>query len=250
MNTVSCNSCQTPIKSCPNHRHREWEIILHLTGDATAYINDKKYSITPGTVMVIPPKTMHYNCSENFYTDMFLRVKSLDFNGVVILQDTEGEIFTLMNMLKKVLIEKDENFEYISDSIVDLISLYIKKISKTVPHRIFLSLLKNAIYNNYANANFNLSEEIEKIGYNPDYIRRKFKNAFGVTPFEYLTKLRINHAKSLLLQYTFISIETVSSNCGFNDSYYFSTCFKKHTGLSPLQYRKKHLKHDNNPLLI
>lgn len=250
MNTKYCNSCQTPINRCPSHYHREWEVIFHLTGNATAFINGKTYPLTPGTVMVIPPKTLHYNYSDDYYTDIFLRAENLDFDGTVIIQDTDGNILPLMNMLKKVFIERESNYQQISDNLVDLISLFIKKLSKTDHNRIFINLLKNTIYDNFSNPNFDLGAEIKKIGYNPDYIRRSFKNVFGVTPLEYMIKLRINHAKSLLIQYTFISIETVSASCGFNDSYYFSTCFKKHTGISPLQYRKKHLQNNDNKLLI
>jgi AraC-like DNA-binding protein len=50
--------------------------------------------------------------------------------------------------------------------------------------------------------------------------------------------LRIERAKILLTQHTFTGITDTAYFCGFNDSYYFSTCFKKHVGVPPLQYRK------------
>ena len=62
-----------------------------------------------------------------------------------------------------------------------------------------------------------------------------------MAPLEYLTRLRINQAKTLLVQDNFVSIEDVARNCGFNDSFYFSTCFKKHMGISPLRFRKNKL---------
>lgn len=48
-------------------------------------------------------------------------------------------------------------------------------------------------------------------------------------------------AKMLLVQNDFINIKTVSERCGYNDNLYFSTVFKKHTGISPREYRQKHM---------
>ena len=71
-----------------------------------------------------------------------------------------------------------------------------------------------------------------------DYFRRCFKKEFGKSPLEYLTFLRIAKAEELLVQDDFSGVENVAELCGFNDSFYFSTCFKKHVGISPLSYRK------------
>ena len=48
----------------------------------------------------------------------------------------------------------------------------------------------------------------------------------------------IELAKKLLLQETFVSVKDVALKCGFVDSFYFSTLFRKKTGLSPSAYQK------------
>ena len=99
-------------------------------------------------------------------------------------------------------------------------------------------LSKYTLYKNLGNSDFNVGDAITECGYNPDYFRRCFKKEFGRSPLEYLTDLRIAKAEELLSQDDFTGVESVSAQCGFSDSFYFSTCFKKHKGVSPLSYRK------------
>ena len=65
---------------------------------------------------------------------------------------------------------------------------------------------------------------------------RRFKNATGTTPQDYVAGLRLKKAKQLLTE-TDISIQKISENCGFSNAYYFSNFFRKHCQFSPSQYR-------------
>ncbi len=80
-----------------------------------------------------------------------------------------------------------------------------------------------------------------------NYFRRTFRKNFGETPLEYLTQLRIANAKQLLTIDSYKSISDVAAQCGFSDSLYFSTCFKKHVGMSPLKYRNLILSNMEKP---
>lgn len=78
----------------------------------------------------------------------------------------------------------------------------------------------------------------EKNGYSTAGFINLFKKHYGYTPKLYISKMRINYAKQLLLS-TEMPICEISSNCGYTDSLYFSRIFKKHTGMSPGNFRKK-----------
>lgn len=54
-------------------------------------------------------------------------------------------------------------------------------------------------------------------------------------PVKYLTQLRIEYAKELLITGRY-SIGEIAEMCGFENVYYFSTVFKKHTGIPPSKY--------------
>jgi len=67
---------------------------------------------------------------------------------------------------------------------------------------------------------------------------RRFKQATGITPIEYLQKTRIEAAKRLLEQ-TANSILGVMLDCGYNDIKAFRKVFRKEVGLTPTAYRYK-----------
>jgi AraC-like DNA-binding protein len=67
---------------------------------------------------------------------------------------------------------------------------------------------------------------------------RLFEQAVGVAPMEYLKKLRLQKAASMLLT-TKASVTQVAFACGFNDSNYFSSLYHKEFGKSPSQFKKE-----------
>ena len=69
---------------------------------------------------------------------------------------------------------------------------------------------------------------------------RKFKKEFGVSPSEYLINLRMRRAKQLLIEND-ITVGEAAEKCGYSNAYYFSNAFKKVTGMSPSEYKKKNI---------
>lgn len=72
---------------------------------------------------------------------------------------------------------------------------------------------------------------------NFDYMNRVFKKTMGQTIFQYLTGVRINHAKILIL-HTSMKMSEVGKRVGFPDEYYFNRVFKKSVGVPPAAYAK------------
>lgn len=65
----------------------------------------------------------------------------------------------------------------------------------------------------------------------------KFHKNYGCTLNEYINKKRIEKAKTLLKN-TDYSVDDIAGKTGFSSASYFSKCFKKQVGLSPLKYKK------------
>ena len=74
-------------------------------------------------------------------------------------------------------------------------------------------------------------------GTNKTSLCREFKSAYGQTILEYIHSQRIKSAKKMLRDKE-ISVTEISEKLGFNSVHYFSRLFKKHTGVSPVNYAK------------
>lgn len=71
------------------------------------------------------------------------------------------------------------------------------------------------------------------------YLSKKFKEETNENIAEYIIKEKINEAKRLL-RYSNKSLTQISSYLGFSSPSHFSRVFKKHTNLSPSEYKNKH----------
>ena len=69
-------------------------------------------------------------------------------------------------------------------------------------------------------------------------LSRQFAKAIGLSPVEYLTKVRVQNALTLLKQST-LRMTEVARQCGYNDPNYFSRLIRRHTGQSPLRFRQR-----------
>ena len=80
-----------------------------------------------------------------------------------------------------------------------------------------------------------LTDLAKMAGLSNSHFSRLFKKNTGYSPIEYLTHLRIDRAKELLV-HSDIRVKEVSQNVGYEDELYFSRIFKKIVGVSPTQF--------------
>lgn len=71
----------------------------------------------------------------------------------------------------------------------------------------------------------------------PSLFSRRFKAAHGVSPIAYLTRLRLEEAKRLLLE-TDETMEAIASRCGYETGAYFSRVFRSKEGMNPSAFRQ------------
>jgi AraC-like DNA-binding protein len=67
---------------------------------------------------------------------------------------------------------------------------------------------------------------------------RRFKAATGFSPINWLRRERISFAQAKLLE-NGSSIKQIADEVGYNDVFFFSRDFKRHTGSCPSEYRKE-----------
>ncbi|MGV2806326.1 helix-turn-helix domain-containing protein, partial [Clostridium perfringens] len=71
----------------------------------------------------------------------------------------------------------------------------------------------------------------------PKYFVDLFKKTFGQTTIDYLTHVRMNHAKRYLAE-SDDRLRDIAQRVGYKDEFYFSRIFKKKVGMSPSEYAR------------
>lgn len=82
-----------------------------------------------------------------------------------------------------------------------------------------------------------LSDISNYLNYNSSYISRLFKQKMDMNISDYIASLKIEKAKELILS-TNQTVEQIAKLVGYENSKYFFQVFKKHTGVSPKEYKK------------
>jgi len=114
----------------------------------------------------------------------------------------------------------------------------IKKLSSSDDDIALKKTLAKEMEENYKNSSFSLIELASHVSLSPGYLSTLFKRIFGIAFQDYLTAMRLERAKILLLSTNLKNYE-IADCVGFEDANYFSTSFKRKYGLSPSHYREK-----------
>ena len=103
-----------------------------------------------------------------------------------------------------------------------------------------LKTVLNYIHSNY-NHQITLNDVAKFVHLNTQYFSRYFKNKTGTTFTQYITNIRIENAKKLLIN-TNMSISQIALQVGYSDPAYFSKVFVKCEQQSPYKYKQNHTK--------
>ncbi|WP_150266065.1 AraC family transcriptional regulator [Paenibacillus tepidiphilus] len=253
------------------HRHIEFsELVIVLNGHATHVVNNERYFIKKGNIFVVSGESNHaYKDPHDFkicnimYKPEILRSIGPDlrtsngFQALFVIEPFYRNLHAYTSTLNLSL----NNLEYIFTVISVMIDEYIKKQQgyQTMVLSRFMELvvhLSRQYDTQEKSTPSNLMHLANAISYIEDHylepitlediadssrisvrhLNRIFQSYYQTTPMSYLIRLRLDRACALLKQ-TRLPITTISCQCGFNDSNYFSRQFSKVFGVSPKAYR-------------
>ena len=253
----------------PVHWHDEFEIIYVRSGFLTVSISGESYIGKTGDAFVVSPGNLHLMGSQtgtvDYYTFLF-PLKYISFRTDDMLDEKLLEplnsghlmICPRVNDTAKELCEQlIEIYEAKNDESESKITTQVR--TKIILLQFILEMWKKGfvIENDtsgrntvekemvsYIQQNFtgkiSLREFGEQFHLSEKYISRYFKEHFHITLSQYVTYLRLEHAKQLL-QDTDIPVTDVAMQSGYQNVSYFIRSFKKTYEVSPLQYRKNKL---------
>jgi transcriptional regulator GlxA family with amidase domain len=105
-------------------------------------------------------------------------------------------------------------------------------------HRRVLQRVLNRMKADLA-ADLDLSTLAAESGYSRSHFLRTFRAAMGSSPHQWLTRLRVERAKTILRENS-ISLIDIALDCGFSSHAHFSNRFRQIVGVTPSDYRRTH----------
>ena len=150
-------------------------------------------------------------------------------------KEKTGELLGELADPVKFALTKDNSKEYIKR----LLQCAIEYRNKVSDQR-YLEIIdkaKQLIEENYKDEMMSLQYVASSVNISSNHFSAVFRKETGVTFIDYLTEVRMNAAKNLLVC-TSMKTSDVGYEVGYRDSHYFSYIFKKSTGMSPKEYRR------------
>lgn len=134
-------------------------------------------------------------------------------------------------------LDKSESIPHLLQVMVQLVSIGVDGTNKKKNSELLMTAAKDYIRTNYS-TDFGIEDIASAIGISSSYFSLLFKQHFGETFVEYVTKHRMEQAKSLLL-HSDKSITDIGKSVGYLERRYFTKVFQKFTGEIPSEYRDK-----------
>ena len=251
----------------PVHLHDEFEIIYVRSGFLAVSISGESYIGKTGDAFVVSPGNLHLMGSQtgtvDYYTFLF-PLKYISFRTDDMLDEklleplNSGHLMIcprVKDTAKELCEQLIEIYEAKKDESESKITTQVR--TKIILLQFILEMWKKGfVLENdtsgrntvekemvsYIQQNFtgkiSLREFGEQFHLSEKYISRYFKEHFHITLSQYITHLRLQHAKQLL-QDTDIPVTEIAMQSGYQNVSYFIRSFKKTYGVSPLKYRKK-----------
>ena len=141
-----------------------------------------------------------------------------------------SSIETILSNVKSVEQLREQAYKIISTGLV------YRDNQPNCQHIHLLRQAKEYIEHHYADPNLSLNEVAAQVSLSASHFSAVFSQETHQTFKEHLTEVRINKAKELL-RMTALRSADIAYQVGYNDPHYFSSVFKKNTGLSPIEFR-------------
>ena len=237
------------------HCHDFFEIIFICYGSISHCINGQVYTMNVGDDCIVAPNTYHSfirkdECahrdimiSDTLFkkTCNFLDVELYDElieKGFLPFQIAGNQITDFENLYYTITEADDENALQLcaKNTACQLITMLYTNMQLKTSSDPFRNKCITLINEHYADKKI-LSILLNELGYTQGHFCKKFKNAFQISPIEYINRRKIISAASTLVL-TDYSVEKCCHLVGFESLPHFIKLFKEHYGLTPTKYRR------------
>lgn len=245
----------------PTHHHPMFELNMVLSGNQICRADGERFEMGPGDLVLLKPDAKH-ECEAAGEREMRYCCVHFDVDEPALRQALCGMRHTyhaadspLADALRPILgklaeVKPMTKWEALP-FLFQLLTAHSQLLSKSPASLVGVTQesggiasrmaerLNGLLAERHAEADddYRISAIAQELGYSAAYCNRIFRKVFGVSPRQYLSKLKLREARLLLLNRE-LTIDAVADKLGYKDTSQFSKQFKRWTHLSPSQYRQ------------
>ncbi|WQP46117.1 AraC family transcriptional regulator [Bacillus atrophaeus] len=236
-------------------------LIFHLKGDGAISIGTSSLPLQKETLYICPPfetfGIFPRSAKEISICLVRLHTYSYDADQRTLIPNTDWDVFSDLQMMNVQPVENlASRLQQLADVWPASSPLQQMKCSidvQSLVYDIFSAKTycqtdtKSAIVKtkefikNHADTKITLDQLAQMAGISAKHYSETFKKWYGQSVTEFITETRMTKAKRLMAKANY-KLREIANQTGYQDEFYFSRTFKKHTGCSPTSYMKKRQK--------
>lgn len=231
---------------------------LILEGEGTMRINDVEIHPSKGQLYLLPAKTMQVFFTNpdrpyrKYYCHFELSCQDNDLFEFIRLplcadaKDCDTAVMLFQRMINACSSHDITASIMTKQSVFDLLVYYMECCPAGS-----ISLIENksdtplnsaiTFVEQHLNQPVTVQEMAEIAGYHPSHFAKLFQKRLGITPLQFILRQKTNRAIELLTC-TSLPVSSIAESLGFANQFYFSSSFKKQTGMTPSEYRNIYLR--------
>ena len=224
-----------------------------ISGRGTVTENDKTFPVKAGDVFILHPGQYHdyYPDPDDPWVKVWLQISGFGVPEILRMYGLSKVCHIPDFNISKDVAKIHKIIGYNTETdIIDregplLMIQLVQKLSDELKRRNHLETTRplashvRELIENSPDGNVTLEQLASEFHLSKHHLVRLFKQEYGITPYEYILNHRIGLAQSLLKR-TSLTMQEIANQMNFCDAAYFSEFFRKKTGMSPLQFRKKY----------
>lgn len=232
------------------HSHDHWELVYCTGGEGTfQFGSGTLLHYREGDAVAIPPRERHTNVSQDGFTNIHVRMADPSFpyrSPFRVSDDLDRHLRTAFQHAQYYSLADIKKRELVLSALGELIASYMVVLRSNAEFSDPVEQIRSIILRDFARTDFALDEAIHAMPFHYDYLRKLFKKEVGITPLEYLTRVRMKKAETMLSAMSNdYSVAEIARLCGYDDALYFSRVFKKSFGCAPSAFAKQQLREQN-----
>lgn len=220
-----------------------------IKGQGTAVINEEVYTPIEGDIYILHRGSNHkyFSDRENPWVKIWFNIKgelvdhlvqAYKINKICYICDLNLKdlFFRFLSIAKSTENTTEEIFNKASVVFHEIMINIYRHTKATRKINSPTALALKEYIDKRVSENISIRELSELVYKSPSQTIRIFKREFGLTPYDYLLKSKIETAKLMLIN-TNLQINDIAMKLNFADEHYFSNYFKSKTGISPARFR-------------